>query len=149
MTPEPAEALRAARQTLADVVMPAVTDAFAREQGAAALRILALLESTIERSYPLEIEEHDDVARFLSSFAVATGRGTDLGARAATLADEAAALRPLPSFRELREGTVKMKALVGEIAAAGLGGETLRGLAARQVERERIWTARPAKGSTS
>jgi hypothetical protein len=41
-----------------------------------------------------------------------------------------------------------MKALVGEIAAAGLGGAALRGLAARQVERERIWTS-PPKGARS
>ena len=140
MTPEPTEALRAARQTIADVVLPAVADEFAREQAHAALRILSLLEATIERSYPLEVEEHDDVARFLGSFAASGGRGSELGTRAAALAAEATERRPLPTFRELREASKRMKALVGEIAAAGLGGAALRGLAARQVERERMWT---------
>ena len=140
MTPEPAEALRAARQTLAEVVLPAVTDDFAREQARAALRVLSLLEATIERSYPLEVEEHDDVARFLASFSAGAGRGSALAERAAKLAAEAMERRPLPTYRELRDCTTKMKALVGEIAAAGMGGAALRGLAARQVERERIWS---------
>ncbi len=140
MTPEPAEALRAARRTLADVVLPAITDDFAREQAQAALRLLAMLEGTIERIYPLEVEEHDDVARFLASFSAGAGRDTELGARAATLAEEATARRALPTYRELRTHGAHMRALVAEIAAAGLGGEALRGLAARQVERDRIWS---------
>jgi len=131
MTPEPTDLLRGARRTLEDVVLPALSDAFAIEQAKTVLRVLAHLEAVVDEAYPLEAAEAADLCAFLGD----TTPGT-------------------PSYRELRDGNVNRKrrlaAVVRELAQAPTTDErraALEALLCRQVERERRWTRprRPSK----
>jgi hypothetical protein len=158
MTPEPADLLRGARRTLAEVVLPALRDRFATEQLKTVLGLLAHLEAVVDEAYPLESAEAEDLRRFLG----AAARSDDpalaplRGALAAEAA-EPAAEDGLPSYRALREKNVRCKALVtGVIRALGLPAgfpterraieEALDGLVRRQLARERRWT-RPARST--
>src|SRR2546423_218704 len=69
MTPEPTDLLRGARRTLADVVLPALTDPFAIEQLKTVLRVIDHLEAVIDDAYPLEAAEAEDLRVFLAGIA--------------------------------------------------------------------------------
>ena len=135
MTPEPTDLLRGARRTLADVVLPALTDAFAIEQLKTVLRVIDHLEAVIDDAYPLEAAEAEDLRRFLAG---------------ETLAPHDS----LPSFRELRDANVGRKRLVSEViramrrdSAVTSTQTALEHLVRRQLDRERRWTSprRPTK----
>jgi hypothetical protein len=130
MTPEPSDLLRGARRTLEDVVLPALTDAFAIEQAKTVLRVLTHLEAVIDEAYPLEAAEAADLCAFLGD--------SNPG---------------LAAYRELRDGNVKRKArlsaVVHELAHAPNDERrhALDALLGRQLDRERRWTRprRPSK----
>jgi len=130
MTPEPNDLLRGARRTLEDVVLPALTDAFAIEQAKTVLRVLAHLEAVIDEAFPLEAAEAADLCSFLGD-----------------------ANPGQASYRELRDGNVKRKARLSAVVRAlaqAPNDERRRALDAllgRQLERERRWTRprRPSK----
>jgi len=135
VTPEPTDLLRGARRTLADVVLPALTDPFAIEQLKTVLRVIDHLEAVIDDAYPLEAAEAEDLRRFLAGETL-TPQGS------------------LPSFRELRDANVRSKRLVSEAirtmrrgSAATSTQTDLEGLVRRQLDRERRWTSprRPTK----
>jgi len=155
VTPEPTDLLRGARRTLADVVLPALTDPFAIEQLKTVLRVIDHLEAVIDDAYPLEAAEAEDLREFLAKVAhssdptLSTVRGSAMSA-ATTVASQGS----LPSFRELRDANVRCKRLVSEVIRAMRRGSAasstqtdLEGLVRRQLERERRWTSprRPAK----
>ncbi|MGH2901962.1 MAG: hypothetical protein ACRDMZ_25025, partial [Solirubrobacteraceae bacterium] len=105
MTPEPRDLLRGARATLAEVVLPALSDPFAIEQAKTVLRVLVHLDAVIDDAYALEWEEARDLAALL-------------GERAS--ADESA---PPESYRGLRNANVERKRRVAErIRAAAATG---------------------------
>jgi hypothetical protein len=156
MTPEPADLLRGARRTLAEVVLPALRDPFAAEQLKTVLGLIAHLEAVVDDAYPLEAAEGEDLRRFLGEAA----RSVDpaLSPLRGVLAAEAAeppAASDLPSYRALREGNVRRKALVTDVIRAlrGHAGfaenraveEGLDGLGRRQLARERRWTRPPRR----
>jgi hypothetical protein len=135
VTPEPRDLLRAARATLAEVVLPALTDAFAVEQAGVVLRVLVHLEAVIDDAYALEWEEARDLAELLAQPAP-----TPAGA-------------PPPSYRALRDANVARKReLVERIRAASAAGTELGAPLAeyvrRQTERERRWS-RPKPNSST
>jgi hypothetical protein len=144
MTPEAGDLLRGARRTLSDVVLPALTDAFAIEQVKTVLRILTHLEAVIDEAYPLEAAETEDLCRFLGEVARSATTLAPLGEP-----DEREPLA-LEPFRELRDGNVRRKAkitaVIRALARAPKSPEleairtALDRLAARQLERERRWT---------
>lgn len=155
MTPEPTDLLRGARRTLADVVLPALTDPFAIEQLKTVLRVIDHLEAVIDDAYPLEAAEAEDLRVFLAGVAsssdptLATLRETAMNT-GETLAPQAS----LPSFRELRDANVRRKRVVSEVIRAMRRGSAatstqtdLEGLVRRQLDRERRWTnpRRPTK----
>jgi hypothetical protein len=65
MTPEPRDLLRGARATLAQVVLPALSDPFAIEQAKTVLRVLVHLDAVIDDAHALEWEEARDLAELL------------------------------------------------------------------------------------
>ena len=155
MTPEPTDLLRGARRTLADVVLPALTDPFAIEQLKTVLRVIDHLEAVIDDAYPLEAAEAEDLREFLAKVAhssdptLSTVRGSAMSA-ATTVASQGS----LPSFRELRDANVRCKRLVSEVIRAMRRGSAasstqtdLESLVRRQLDRERRWTSprRPTK----
>lgn len=152
MTPEPTDLLRGARRTLADLVLPALTDPFAIEQLRTVLGLLAHLEAVIDEAYPLEAAEAEDLRRFLAEAARSDDAAlSPLRASVAEEASEPLAAGGLPSYRALREGNVQRKRRVTEIIRA-LGREArgparkrpieaaLDELVRRQLGRERLWT---------
>jgi len=142
MTPEPKDFLRGARRTLADVVLPALSDPFAIEQLKTVLRVLEHLEAVVDDAYPLEAAEAEDLDRFLS--AVATSGARTLSPLAA---DKPSAM-PGASYAELREANVARKRIVAEVIRALHGGAESRTIAGaldrllqKQLEREQRWTS--------
>ena len=133
MTPEPKDLLAGAGRTLAEIVLPALDDAFAIEQLKTVLRVLAHLEAVIDEAYPLEAAEAEDLRRFLGETDRAVGA-------------------ELPSYRELREANVRRKraltAVIRELARGSADRDRearLADLVKRQLERERRWT-HPRRG---
>lgn len=133
MTPEPKDLLAGASRTLAEIVLPALDDAFAIEQLKTVLRVLAHLEAVIDEAYPLEAAEAEDLRRFLGEADRAVGG-------------------ELPSYRELREANVRRKraltAVIRELARGSADRDRearLADLVKRQLERERRWT-HPRRG---
>jgi len=142
MTPEPKDFLRGARKTLADVVLPALTDPFAIEQLKTVLRILDHLEAVIDEAYPLEAAEARDLGRFLAAVAASSDPALS------SLVEADATAAGDPSFRELRDGNVRRKRMIGEVVRALRRGRAnatietaLDELARNQLERERRWTS--------
>jgi hypothetical protein len=162
VTPEPTDLLRGARRTLADVVLPALTDPFAIEQLKTVLRVIDHLEAVIDEAYPLEAAEAEDLRGFLAAVAqssdptLSTLRDASLAGSTATISEPrpTGAHASLPSFRELRDANVRRKRLVSEVIRAMRRGSAatstqtdLEGLVRRQLDRERRWTnpRRPTK----
>jgi hypothetical protein len=126
MTPEPRDLLRGARATLAEVVLPALSDPFAIEQARTVLRVLVHLDAVIDDAYALEWEEARDLADLL-------GEPSSPSSAPA-------------SYRALRDANVERKRRVVERirAAASTGAAPDAKLAEyvhRQSQRERRWTS--------
>jgi hypothetical protein len=150
VTPEPKDLLRGASRTLADVVLPALSDPFAIEQVKTVLRVLAHLEAVVDEAYPLEAAEAADLQRFLREVA----RSTDRALASLGSDDPLPAPTPLPPYRELRDANVRRKRNVTEVIRALARGASdpkiqaaLDDLTRRQLGRERRWTnpGRPTK----
>jgi len=127
MTPEPRDLLRGARATLAEVVLPALSDPFAIEQAKTVVRVLVHLDAVIDDAYALEWEEARDLAALLDE-------------PASTLANAPA------SYRALRDANVERKRRVAErIRAASAAGAApdaaLADYVRRQSQRDRRWTS--------
>lgn len=127
MTPEPRDLLRGARATLAEIVLPALSDPFAIEQAKTVLRVLVHLDAVVDDAYALEWEEARDLAELLG--------------------EPASGPASVPaSYRELRDANVGRKRRVAErireTSAAGSPPDAaLADYVRRQSQRDRRWTS--------
>lgn len=126
MTPEPRDLLRGARATLAEVVLPALSDPFAIEQARTVLRVLVHLEAVVDDAYTLEWQEACDLSALLEEQTPATAEPE--------------------TYRELRDANVARKRRVVELIRGGdAGNPAVAAYVQRQSERERRWTS-PKRG---
>jgi hypothetical protein len=120
--------LRGARATLAEVILPALSDPFAIEQAKTVIRVLLHLDAVIDDAFTLEWEEARDLAALVGE-----------------IPPELAGAQPA-SYRALREANVARKQRVAERiradAAAGHAPDAaLLEYVDRQTDRERRWTS--------
>jgi hypothetical protein len=128
VTPEPRDLLRGARATLAEVILPALSDPFAIEQAKTVVRVLLHLDAVIDDAFALEWEEARDLAALLGE-----------------ASPELEGAQPA-GYRALREANIERKRRVAErihadAAAGHAPAANLLEYIDRQTERDRRWTS--------